>query len=126
MDRLQALTDPLGARTEYEYTYWGARRRILHPDLSELAFEYDPRQRLSGIRDENGFLWQLTLNDERIPTALTLPTGDQFLFSSSELGYLTGLTDATGNQYQFQRDSMERIRLDHRTRIAPVGYPERL
>ena len=102
------VVDSLGRRERYLFEGEGPDRQwVAHEraDGSRIEFSYDAYGRLATIKDPLQRVLQARFNGEGVRAELEEPgkTGTRY-FLDDEQGFITGMRDADGHEWQIQRD----------------------
>ena len=133
-DRITQIIDPIGRRTSYTYNQQGTLASVTDPNSGVTRYNYDPQNRLANVIDPRGVTtyenfydgngrvirqvradggvtnYAFTLVNPSVPTSpvalttVTDPRGRQTIYRFNSQGFLTDVTDPTGQIRTLQRD----------------------
>ncbi|TVR61757.1 MAG: RHS repeat protein, partial [Spirochaetaceae bacterium] len=108
-ERVSAVIDSAGSRTEFEYDALGSPVRILHPDGATDSITYDALGRIAARTDPVGATVRYEYDRNGYLAARIGPDGGREAFSYDAIGRPTIWRDATGGISEYRWDPDGRI-----------------
>ncbi|HTF95531.1 MAG TPA: RHS repeat-associated core domain-containing protein [Cellvibrio sp.] len=114
-------TNELGYKTRYEFDEFGNTTKIIQPDNTSVQFIFDEKQNLIESIDQIGAQWLYKYDDNNRLTCKTNPLKHK-TFYEYQNNFLSMVTDAGGNQFNFSYDQNLNLRTIAECNATQVSF----